>query len=470
MEAARPPRRRYGLWLACAGTLAQLAGLGWDAVLHQLAPDLASHEEVFTLTNPSHALFAAGLVVAVLGLAWEALLPGGGLRRSFRAQVGAHLLAYLLVAGSLATGWVGLSGGGILGGQSHGPGAPPGPTDDPRLAALFQVVRESGTEQALARLEEQAAADRTVLAQAHTLAHAIGRYAFTVYREAPVAFAHCRETFQSGCYHGVLEAFLDTRPRFTTRDVGDLCGQVTQVDSRPVVAFQCYHGLGHGLTATFGHDVRRALRSCDALPGQWERGSCYGGVFMENVTLAFEQRNGISQLAHQHPGQHKPALKEDDPLYPCDALEERYLGECYLMQTSAIVLYNHYDFARAFDACDRAPAPYTTACYQSLGRDVSGYTLRDVRRTLELCGLGGPAREAPCFVGAVKNFIDVTWRADQAFPLCAAVPAGSRPACHQAIGEELLGILPDDSARAAECARAGHPNLVRACRAGARLS
>lgn len=62
---------RFGRWgraVTFAGVAAQLVGLGWDAVLHRLDPELAAREGIFTLTNPGHALFAGGLALAVLGL------------------------------------------------------------------------------------------------------------------------------------------------------------------------------------------------------------------------------------------------------------------------------------------------------------------------------------------------------------------------------------------------------------------
>ncbi len=54
-------------WLSCLGVLSILVGLGWDAVLHTLDPELAAHEGIFTLSNPGHVLLAAGIGLAVVG-------------------------------------------------------------------------------------------------------------------------------------------------------------------------------------------------------------------------------------------------------------------------------------------------------------------------------------------------------------------------------------------------------------------
>lgn len=65
------------LSLAAVGLVMAVAGLAWDAATHSADAQLASHEGVFTLGNPSHALFLAGLVVTATGI-------GGAIVRTLR--------------------------------------------------------------------------------------------------------------------------------------------------------------------------------------------------------------------------------------------------------------------------------------------------------------------------------------------------------------------------------------------------
>ena len=37
-------------------------------------------------------------------------------------------------------------------------------------------------------------------------------------------------------------------------------------------------------------------------------------------------------------------LKNDDPMYPCTAVEGKYKEQCYLMQTSQALSVESYDF------------------------------------------------------------------------------------------------------------------------------
>jgi hypothetical protein len=59
--------RRYALPVLLAGVVILLLGLAWDAVLHALDPDLAAREGVFAPQNPGHVLFGAGIALVVLG-------------------------------------------------------------------------------------------------------------------------------------------------------------------------------------------------------------------------------------------------------------------------------------------------------------------------------------------------------------------------------------------------------------------
>ena len=54
-------------WLTLGGTVALLVGLSWDVALHHLDPSLAAREGILTLTNPGHALVAAGVGLTAAG-------------------------------------------------------------------------------------------------------------------------------------------------------------------------------------------------------------------------------------------------------------------------------------------------------------------------------------------------------------------------------------------------------------------
>ena len=311
--------------------------------------------------------------------------------------------------------------------------------------ALDGVLADKGTEAALSALERYTKDDPVALREAHPLVHHIGRRSFAFYKDARVAMSHCKDTFWSGCYHGVLEGYLGSLPEIQPRHVVPLCEDEGNTKRSLFEKYNCVHGLGHGLTINFQHDVLKSLAFCDALPTDWDRESCYGGVFMEMI-VSFQNnlRHGSGDHAH-----HKSFLNPENPHYPCSALAERYLRACYLMQSSAILTFSRFDFAKAFAQCDKAPETFVTTCYQSMGRDISGFTLRDVAKTVKLCQLGSKDRQQDCLTGAVKDFILTHADPERGLAVCRALPGAQKAGCYGTVGEMLVSLYPEARPRCA---------------------
>ena len=327
--------------------------------------------------------------------------------------------------------------------------------------ALDKVLAEQGTEAALTALERYTKDDPVALREAHPLVHHIGRRSFAFYKDARIAMSHCKDTFWSGCYHGVLEGYLGSLPEIEPRHVVPLCEDEGDTKRSLFEKYNCVHGLGHGLTINFQHDVLKSLAFCDALPTDWDRQSCYGGVFMEMI-VSFQNnlRHGSGDGHHAH---HKSFLNPENPHYPCSALAERYLQACYLMQSSAILTFSGYDFAKAFAQCDKAPEAFVTTCYRSMGRDISGFTLRDVAKTVKLCQLGRQERQQDCLTGAVKDFILTHADPERGLAVCRALPGEQKAGCYGTVGEMLVSLYPEAGPREEACARS-EPAFIETCK------
>ena len=210
----------------------------------------------------------------------------------------------------------------------------------------------------------------------HPLAHEIGHLAFAKYHSVTTAEGYARETCWSGYHHGLMESYIS---QFSDKQLrARMNGICKQDPSHPysLAYYNCWHGLGHGLTIRWQQDIFHALRFCNAIGHEWERESCYSGVFMQNIVA-----NGS--------GMHRSVdLKPSDPIYPCDAVTEREKPSCYLMQTSYVLQVKGWKLPVAFRICDRVEARYVGTCYRSMGRDISGAALLDPRKVASQCALG----------------------------------------------------------------------------------
>ncbi len=150
---------RFAPWLIFTGNVALLSGLAWDARLHGLDPTLAMREGVFTMSNPGHMLFAAGVALVVAGsvllLLAQALRRSAGTLARRVVALAASAALVLLSALTFTTAVAGQDGGGAARVHVHGapemadgsghqhpapaaspaPGAQGAPTPDQQAAA-----------------------------------------------------------------------------------------------------------------------------------------------------------------------------------------------------------------------------------------------------------------------------------------------------------------------------------------------
>ena len=327
---------------------------------------------------------------------------------------------------------------------------------------LAKILRTQGTEQALAALDTLTKRDPDVLRNAHPYTHRLGRAAFSYYQDVAEAFAHCKETFWSGCYHGVLEGYLRSLREVRAETIAAVCTKDIDAWQSTFLQYQCLHGLGHGLTLYFNYELPKALESCDALASRWERESCYSGVFMENVVAFLHPHHTHSDGHHTHEERPRSLLRPEDPLYPCNVVDEGYQQACYRMQSSAILAFSQHDFVRAFETCEGAPSSFVPVCYESLGRDVSGFTLRDADKTIALCQKGNPEYATLCLVGAVKDFMLTHADPGRGLSFCRQLNENAKESCYAATGEVLLSLYPDRQQRAQTCAQA-EDGYIQAC-------
>ena len=68
------------------------------------------------------------------------------------------------------------------------------------------------------------------------------------------------------------------------------------------------------------YEIYESLEACDLIEQEFHRKSCYSGVFMENIV------GGIARglLKAEDGAYHYTDYLNDDPHYPCNAVDEVY--------------------------------------------------------------------------------------------------------------------------------------------------
>jgi mono/diheme cytochrome c family protein len=315
---------------------------------------------------------------------------------------------------------------------------------------------EQGPRAALEEFDRQIAADPEIERNCHRIAHMIGAAAL-VHFDGGVgkAFAAGSASCWSGYYHGILErAYSGVEEQDVGRVSRELCDD-PDVRRTDFIAYQCVHGLGHGLMIYTGYDLPRSLAICDRLATAWDQTSCTGGVFMENISSSY----GITS----------EWLRDDDPIYSCQTVAERHKLYCYLMVTSRILPLVDWDWAKTADWCQRSEKAWIATCFQSLGRDASGQTRGDAVRILEICE-GGKSFANECVYGAARDLTSQDSGAGRASALCAKAKPAYRDYCYFGIGTILGGLYATEPERRTACDAVSSRAAPRAsCRRGAGL-
>ena len=281
------------------------------------------------------------------------------------------------------------------------------------------ITEQSGVAGAFSELRAQYAADASVRTNCHPLTHVIGRAAGEKLATVSAAYAEGDEFCWSGYYHGVMEAMLSkTQPDEVVTQINTICNDIQVTKPYSFDHYNCVHGLGHGIMLISHHELFESLEACDNLGNSWERESCYGGVFMENV------------MAEINPGHSTKYIIADQPLYPCTAVKDTYKQQCYLMQTSQALTSLGGDFTKVFNLCGGIEPQYQATCYQSLGRDASGRSVSNIAQTRQTCLLGQDAvAKSNCIIGAVKDFISYHHSDAQAKDFCSSLDPDLKTIC-----------------------------------------
>ncbi len=288
--------------------------------------------------------------------------------------------------------------------------------------ASYYAAKTKATDPVTALGDLKALGEKNVYVkgQCHQFAHVIGHEGYAKYGTLAKAYTHGDSYCWSGYYHGVTESAVGALGADKIKaEANTICAALASAEQYSFDHFNCVHGLGHGFMTVDNFKLFDALKSCDILNDQWEKTSCYGGVFMENVMVAV-RGDGSSEY-----------LRASEPMYPCTAVDTPYKQQCYLMQTSYALQQNGYNFADVAKQCQTIPdTDFIATCYQSMGRDASGSTNSDIAKTKDHCQAAQDETGMQnCVLGAVRDIISYFHDDTQAKLFCTQYGATLRDIC-----------------------------------------
>jgi hypothetical protein len=320
--------------------------------------------------------------------------------------------------------------------------------------AFGNLAYDEGPKAALASFDRAIAQPGPAESNCHRIVHNIGSATLARYDgDVGRAFSDGSASCWSGYYHGILERSLlgaktDAQLQAAVRSV---CGGILE-SATQYVAYQCVHGLGHGLMIRTGLDLERALAGCEGLRTQWEQTSCDGGAFMENFSSSY--------------GVKSRWLRDDDLLYPCNAVAQRHKLYCYLQITDRLLAGTKFDWQKTADYCARAQRAWRATCFQSFGRSASGTSRGDTAELIRLCSIPKGADQADCVYGAARDRVSNDAGAERAAEFCGGAPARDR--CFEGIGTILATLAADANGTREACHEAAPAARDRAaCLRGA---
>lgn len=269
----------------------------------------------------------------------------------------------------------------------------------------------------------------------HNLMHYIVHDEYVKGMSLPDIYIHCTDVCFGACWHGGLEGYFADHDLSGAGDEAIARSMLELCSSAPKEPSQCYHGLGHALMLVTQGELPRALSLCDSPSESGFRQQCFGGVFMEN--------SPATTSVTDHPSKY---TKADDPLYPCNAIDEHYQETCYSFQTSYFAYLANSDWKKVGEYCALVPDRYQRGCYQSIGISAHQivYDFAYMKTTCELLPHGNP--RTFCFEGVIVSFQDRyptdTQKLSEAKNFCPLLDTQYKKPCYEKVAQvfNLRGI------------------------------
>lgn len=262
----------------------------------------------------------------------------------------------------------------------------------------------------------------------HAVSHYLGQKEYKRLKSIKAVFAKTKDDVcMSGTMHGAIEGFFmeigvtnyEQNISKIQEAIPSVCGEEKTYDN-PLEYDLCIHGLGHALMFVTDNDLILTLKLCDYIKTEKGQDFCYSGSFMQNA---------LDALSIDHPSKY---FKPDDPIYPCNILENKYQEQCFSYGVLSSLQLNPL---KSIEVCLQVPEIFQHGCFKTYGIDRTTVRLseKEIKNECDLIKIN--KYKIDCFDGAAFNIVArYGLNSSMGYKFCLELPAEFKDSCYKNIG------------------------------------
>jgi len=320
------------------------------------------------------------------------------------------------------------------------------------LKGLRDVSKSESPEIVLETFSDITFAAKQTGHECHILGHDLGFFLYGYTDDLLQALLLTDRTCGGSFYHGIMRAY------FTTNLLSDngvpseivaskACDELVDVTYSQIRS-ECAHGVGHGLIIAHNYDALTAVTRCDVFEDDFALRSCVEGAFMQH-----SQRGSTSG----------GTFDEDDPLFPCSVLDEKYAEACYHYHSIHLLRNVNWSVQEAFELCDKNENEmHVRHCYYGIGLMNAFHTQYNFDKILSDCQKGNINYQTYCFAGAVYDTAD-QMGISLGFELCQILPQQFKMDCYENLGKWIQTIYFTNEEIVDYCSQINNSKYYEAC-------
>lgn len=296
-----------------------------------------------------------------------------------------------------------------------------------------------------------------IFATCHQTMHLIGGNEYKRTKDIKTVMSRCSPVCFEGCYDGVIDEYFYEKSialsglddSTIVKESKGICGKAEDHEHTQLFN-QCLHALGHTIMYVTQDDLPRSLKLCDQLTDPHR---CHSGAFMQN-SYDFK---GIDHAKTKY-------LKEDDPMYPCNTLDDKYKKMCYAKQAQHFFEISGQSWEKTIGLCQQVPNEYQDGCFHKIGI-LDTYSFSDVKDLNQIClKVQNPKNRDSCIGGVASHIIirkpgDI----DKTIAFCSQVNAENKKTCYAWFGSALRSWEKDQEGLNKTCEKIKDKEYISDC-------